>query len=604
MKIVFKLFLLICVSGAILTACSSGSDSAESGPIEETDAYRSGELDKGQNTVVVHELSDPDKLNPVTSTAANSQYIQNNLFLYLIEVDQTDMSLVPMLAESRPTITPITEGEFAGGMSIEYRIRPEAKWDNGSEVTAHDVAFTYKAVKNQHVDSEHFRPYLEFIDHMEIDPEDDKHFTFYSSQQYFAAEYSSGGMVQIIPEYLYDPEQIMRGYTIRELNDPENTNKFSFDKELLRFADLFHDEKFQRQPGFVSGAGPYELIKWETGQRVILQKKENWWGDQLAGKSPRFEAYPDRLNFEIINDWTTAINALKGRQVDVIRNIRAKDYRDLEGNERFRSSHHLFQPSSLSYTYVGMNMKHPIFSDLKVRKAFNHLVDKTKVIDIIMYGLADPTNGPIHPSKAYYNDQLEAYEFDLKKAQQLLEEAGWTDSDGDGILDKEIDGARTDFSVTFKYNSGNSQREKVGIFLKENARKLGIDMQVVSREWTVYLDEVKNHDFDLFCLGWVQEAVLDDPKQIWYTDAYNGGSNYVGFGDEATDRLIDELRAELDEGKRNQMYMELQERIHEQSPYIFLYTPLNRLTMSKRFDNTEPYVARPGYFARGLKLIE
>ena len=145
-------------------------------------------------------------------------------------------------------------------------------------------------------------------------------------------------------------------------------------------------------------------------------------------------------------------------------------------------------------------------------------------------------------------------------------------------------------------------REKVCLFLKENAKKVGIDLEIQVREWSVYLDECTNHDFDMYVLGWVQEAILDDPKQLFHTDSYNGGSNYPGFGNGYTDELIDNLRKELDDTKRNEMFKELQAIVHDEVPYILLYTPDNLLTINKRFGNAKAYLARPGYEERELIL--
>jgi peptide/nickel transport system substrate-binding protein len=106
----------------------------------------------------------------------------------------------------------------------------------------------------------------------------------------------------------------------------------------------------------------------------------------------------------------------------------------------------------------------------------------------------------------------------------------------------------------------------------------------------------------MYVLGWVQEAILDDPKQLFHTDAYNGGSNYPGFGNAYTDVLIDDLRKEMNTEKRISMFRELQAIIHEEVPYILLFTPDNLVVVNKRYSNAKPYIARPGYEERELIL--
>jgi len=556
-----------------------------------------------KNEVIIHELADPDRLNPVTSSSANSTYIQSNIFMYLIDVNKSTLKTNPSLAKDYPRITAIEDGEYAGGLKIEYEIRPEAVWDNGDPVTAEDVDFTLKAAKNPLVDAEHLRPYLDFLTEIVIDPENPKKFTFLCREKYFGAEFSSGGQVHIIPEHIYDPNRVMRKVSIKDFSIPAKVDAMRADAELAAFAREFNSEKFQREKGFVVGCGPYTFEKWVTGQRIVLKKKENWWGQGVADDAANFEAYPDRLVHEIVNDWTTTVTAMKDESIDLARGLQPKDFTDLGKNERFLQRFELYDPTYLSYVYVGMHMKNPRLSDVRVRKAIAHLVDKKQVIDIIYYNLADQTIGPFHPSKPYYNKNIQPYDFNVAKANQLLDEAGWIDSDKNGIRDRVIDGKKTELALTYKYNSGNQIREQIGLYLQESAKGAGIDIDIITKEWTVFLDETKKHNYDLYCGAWVQDPIMDDPKQLWHTDSYNGGSNYVGFGDLESDALIEAIRTEMDDEKRYELYRKFQQRINEDVPYVFIYTPRNLIGASKRFDNVHAYAARPGYIAREFKLV-
>ena len=556
----------------------------------------------GINEVIVHELSDCDKLNPITSTDASSTYVKYNIFMYLLDVDKETLELNPSLAKARPVIRELEDGEFAGGLAIQYEIRAEAVWDNGEPVTAHDVEFTLKAVKNPLVDCEHLRPYLDFISHMEIDAQNPKKFTFYSKEPFFAAESSSGFQAYIAPKYVYDPEGLMNEFSLRQLSDEKEKDRLRSNANIIKFANDFNSEKYQREKGFVVGCGPYEFVSWKTGQRIILQKKKNWWGDQLAGKVTNFEAHPQKIIYEIINDRTTALSAMKDEGIDISDALREKDFYDLSQNEAFTKMFHLFHPPSLSYVYIGLNMKRPGLADKNVRKALSHAANRKKMMEVFLYGLADEINSPIHPSKKYYNKDLTGYDFDLNKAQQLLDAAGWKDTDKDGVRDKDVDGKKVDLRFVFKYNAGNDTREKIGLYFKENCKKIGVEIEIIAKEWTVFLDETKNHDFDIYCGGWIADPTEDDPKQIWHTSSYNGGSNYVGFGNTESDLLIEALRKEMDEGTRNEMYKKFQAIVADEAPYIFLYTPDARVAMNKRFENAKAYVARPGYTERELKI--
>ncbi len=585
---IIKKYFGIFLPVLLLASCKSGGTG--SSQEQQISSKRAG-----INEVIVHELSDPDKLKPLSSTSANANYIEGEIFTGLLATHPVTFEYIPILAESRPEIKEVNEGEYSGGLTITYVLRKEAAWDNGEPVTARDIEFTYKAIKNPQVDAHNSRPYFEFIDDFKIDEANERKFTLYCKDRYFMAEIWSGA-IGVYPEYIYDPEKLMRKFTIKELNNPANLERLKSDPDIIKFAQNFDSEKYSREKGFVVGCGPYEFEEWITGQRIVLKKKKNWWGNKLAGSLySGFEAHPDKLVYEVVNDRTTAVTALKDESIDVMRDIRSKDYNDLRQDEEFLKRFQLTTPIRLAYEYFGFNMKNPKLSDKRVRQALCYSINADQIIDVLYYGLAEKVVGPINPAKKYYNRNIEPYGYDLNKASALLDEVGWKDSDGDGVRDKIINGVKTDLSFTLKYNAGNDIREKMCLFFQESTKKIGAKVEILAKEWTVFLDENKNHDFEIFCAGWVAAPTLDDLKQIWHTQSYNGGSNYVGFGNEDTDNLIEKIRYENDETKRNEMYFQMQEILHEEAPYAFIISPKERIAIHKRFNNAEGLVSRPGY---------
>lgn len=582
---------------SLLLACEPSQKPAENN--EEFSQLPYSGKKANNNTLVVHELGDPDKLNPVTSQGAGSTYIEHNIFMYLLDVDKEKLEIIPWLAKTRPVITEITEGEFAGGLKIDYEIKAEAVWDNGTPVTGYDVDFSMKATMNPHVDAEHQRPYVEFIKKIEIDKVNPKKFSFYTKEKNYAAEFSSGGTVFTLPEYIYDPKGLMKKYSIEQMSNKESLKKIYEDKDFRQFAKDFNSETYQREK--VEGCGPYEFISWVTGERIILKRKANWWGEAYKNEKS-FENYPAEIVYEIIADQVTAVTAMKDEAIDLMRSVKPSEYANMLKSKSFNEKFYLKAEDQLSYTYIGVNTKNEILQDKKVRQALAHLVDVDQIIKTIFYGYAKKLHSFVHPSKTYFNDTLTGYDFNLEKAVELLEQAGYTEFNDKGIRYKVEGGEEKTLSFSIKFNNGNDQRENIAMFLKENARKVGVDIDVQGKEWSVYLEECKSHNFDLYVLGWVQEAVLDDPKQLFHTEAYNGGSNYVGFGDAYSDKLIDDIRTEMDDAKRGEKMKELQAIIHEESPYIFLFIPENLMAVSKRYEKLKTYVARPGYDERELKL--
>lgn len=582
-----------CLAISLLLASCGGGGSTSS----DTNSQEIVSKREGDNTVVIHELADPDMLHPIISTSANATYIQSNIFQQLLAIDFTSLQFTGELAVARPEIKQIEEGEYKDGMSLTYEIRPEAVWPNGKPVLATDYIFTIKAIKNPKVQGASLRPYMEFIDDVVVDAENPKKFTVYSKQRYILAEAYSAYFVY--PEYIYDAKGLMKEFSIKDLNDPKKKSELGKNPKIQEFAKEFGSPKFAREKGFVVGSGPYEFMEWETGQRITLKKKANWWGDKITDLA----ANPESITYKVINDQTTSITALKDEGIDVARRIRSSDFEDLKKNERIKALYNLHTPRFMSYDYFGFNMKNPKLSDKRVRRAIAHLVDTKEIIDVLLYGLGEQLVGPVHPSKSYYNNDLTPIEFNLEKAKALLDEAGWKDSDGDGVVDKMIDGEKVDMKLSYKYNSGREIRKNMGILLKENAKRVGIDINIEVREWTVYLEETKRREFDIMCLGWVQSPIPDDLKQIWHTDSDSpDGSNRVGFGDAASDKIIDDIRVTLDDAKRTQLYKDIQKIIYEEQPYVFLYAPKERIAIHGRFAKAEGSVMRPGYNEKAFEL--
>lgn len=552
----------------------------------------------GSPDVIVHELSDADMLNPINYSDAGAGYIIKNIYQSLHEIDFKTLEFTPLLAESRPEIVKTPEG----GLLITYVLRPEAKWDNGQPVTPQDVEFTLKVIKNPKVKNERIRPYYEFITDFITYPDEPRKFTLVSNTVYILAEASSGDYA-ILPEYFYDPQGLLKQFTVKGLTLEKE--KYANHPNLEEFAKDFNSEKRAREKDYINGSGAYKLEEWATGQRIVLKRKENWWGDEVKNGGGYFAAVPPKITYQTINDQTTALVALKAGNLDVMRSIKSKDFSTLHESKKFSENFNAHTPMQLAYTYIGLNTRKPQLSDKNVRKALAHLVDVDKQIKIIKYGQAQRVVGPIHPSKKNeYNNDLVPYDFNPEKAKQLLTNAGWKDTDGDGVLDKVINGQKYQMNLEFIYNSGNDERKATALLLQEEARKVGINVNVVAQDWSVYLENCKNHKFDVFFGAWIQAPVPNDHKQIYHTESYNDGSNYTGFGNAASDALIDSIRVELDDEKRAAMNKRFQAILHDEVPYIFLYAPTERIAIHKRFTNAEPSVMRPGYWEAGFTLLQ
>lgn len=549
-----------------------------------------------QHVVTVWELNEPSSLNPITANDLAAQLILNYTHQKLLNYDYDTYEIQPVLAASRPTLSQPDDSTLL----LTYRIRPEAKWDDGTPITAEDVLFTYKAIAHPDVAADYLKPYLSAVQAFTIDPTDPKAFTLTCRPVQMRAELATGAQAFILPKHLYDPEGNLDGIPFSLPLQGDST-------ALRAFGDQFNDLRFARQPDSVFGSGAYTITSWDRNQRVRVEKKENWWGEAITpGDNEYFEAYPDVIIHEIIADQAAAITAMKGGQLDVMRSIRAKDYKeDLMDNDRVREQFTLYEPPQFSYSCFGIQQKHPFLRDKTTRQALAYLAPYDRMRTDILYGFGEPITGPVLPFVSqWYNDTLQPYSYQPELAAKLLSEAGWADNDNDGVLEKMIDGKSVPFRFSFLYNAGNRDREKVALMYQNALEKAGIQMEITPFEWSIYLDKIMAHDFDMFYVVLSTDPGLEDFSQLWHTSSANGGSNFVQFGDAETDALIEEINTTLDEEKRADLVRKFQVILHDEVPYLFLWTPQNRIVIHNRLDNGHISAYRPGFWTPGLRLKE
>jgi len=550
------------------------------------------------DAVRIWTLDDPQGLNPYNTNDATASLIKEKIFQKLLSIDHDTYELVPVLARQRPVIEVL--GDSA--MRMTFELRPEARWDNGEPITAKDVVFSFKVLMCPHVNDQPLKPYLEFVESFTLYEDNPLKFTINCNKVYMRAEYSAGYEVWILPKYVYDPWGLLDSFSYQAIRNDESLAE---NAKVLAFADSFNSEKFNRETEGIIGSGPYRFAGWETGQRIRLERKSSWWGDRVSEEGNEyFEAVPKKITYEIINDQTAAITALKGQQIDVMRSIKAKAYKnDVKGSKKVNRNYNLYEAPFFAFSYLGLNLHNPKLKDRKTRKALAYLVDYDRMMRDVVSGYGERVVGPVHPLlEEFYNDTIRLYDFNPEKARVLLREAGWEDTDGDNVLDKEIDGERTPFTLTFLYNTGNSEREKIGLILQEAFNQAGIDLRLQNYDWSILLEKLRNHEFEIYYGVWGGEPAPEDYKQIYYTTSANGGSNYTFFGNAETDALIDRINATVDESQRADLVKQFQVILHNEVSYIFLWAPMNRIAIHKRFENTHISGFRPGYWVPGFTM--
>jgi len=556
-----------------------------------------------ENEVLVRLRAEPGTLNPLTMTNNYATQVTSQIFLPLITIDPQTYEYSPVLAKARPTTEQITEGALAGGMAYTFELHEEAVWDNGTPVTAEDYIFTLKAVLNPLVNAQRLRPYLAFIKDVQVDPENPKKFTVYTNQKYMLNEEAISNSFGLMPAYVYDPDGLMSEVPLADLVDQEKAQQLAQDNEnLQQFAEAFNSEQFAREKGYVVGCGPYQLESWETGQRIVVTKKENWWGDQLAEEYRALRAYPERLIYQPIAD-VSAVALIKSEEIDAVGSIPPADFLDMREATYTQERYEFFSPLLLQYLALYMNNSNPKLSDRRVRRAIAHAINVEEIIETVYDGLAQRAVVPVFPEAEYYNDDLKPIPFNIEQARTLLEDAGWTDSNGNGTVDKEVGGEVVELELDCFIAPGSETGQSLMLLVQGSLQQAGIKFNIVQRDFRTYMGEVRAGDYEMASGGRTISPTLWEPAQDWSSEAIAGGSNYANIQNEEIDALIKEIQVTLNESKRNELYKELQRVIYEEQPYVFLFHPLGKIVIHKRFD-AEATSISPGYFPHLFELEE
>lgn len=547
--------------------------------------------------------ADPDRLNPMLSASGYATEVYKLTHFPLLEYHPITLELEPVIAVSLPIETPIDTGILAGGTAYTYEIRPEATWDDGTPITAADYVFTLKAALNPMTKANAWRGVLSFIHDVIIDPSNPRRFSVLTVERYFLALPATGNM-NLYPAHIYDPHGLMSEISLRDLADPDKAEALATsDPRLAEFAALFTSDPYSRDTSMVQGAGPYRLAKWEAGQEIVLERKTSWWGDQLAGVNDQFTAKPNRIRYKIIADEQAAITLLQDGGLDVVGELTPAAFTAIKADSVDQSGFDTHLPVYMQYYYLGLNNHNPKLSDPLVRRALAHCMDLDLGIQSILHGLGERIIGPFHPSKAYYNKGIPQVSFDPVKARQLLADAGWSDTNSNGTIDKTINGKVVELKLTLLIPAGSELGQNIGLLLQQGARQAGIEIALENKDFKLILGDMGKGNYDLAALRNRQSPADDDPYQFFHSDSDTpGGSNRVGYRSAVADSLITAIRSSPDQATRYGLYKTFQEVIAADQPVIFLYSPKEPVISRKAIKGLVPSPMRPGYYLPFLYL--
>lgn len=434
-------------------------------------------------------------------------------------------------------------------LSLTVVLDERAKWADGKPLTADDVIFTWDTIFDPKNDTAQVKAFLDGIAKWEKRDASTVVFTF--KRVHFSN----------VNRVLGNPLLQQSAYA------GKNFNKDFTDK--------------------IFSGGPYALDEANTkkNRKIVLKRQGDWWGWQLAWTKGLFNF--DTINFSIILDDRVAFESFKKGDLGWLE-FRSAAFEtwvketkgpQFDGKPFVKLVYPKANPSESRG--IALNMRRAPLNELPFRQALQLLCNRQLFIDKIFYGMSEPLRGPFGLYSPYASPKLAATTYDSAKAATLLKSIGYDKADGDGILYKEVNGQKQRAEITVLY--AHNSHEKWLTVYKEDARKVGVQINIKYMDWgpvTKLMDEFK---FDGFFLGWAGSPE-PAPEQLWLSkfSNQNGSSNYPGFALPEADRLIEEAGKQFDTAKRYPLYHKLEELIVNQHPYVWAWGQKNHYMIYNR----------------------
>jgi len=480
--------------------------------------------------------------NPVYARGTDGVYVLRAIFSQLVRTDINALP-APDLAESWE--------HSPDGSEWTFFLNKDAKWHDGEPVTAHDVKFTFDSVLDPDVGSFKAR---DIGDLEQVDVIDDYtvKFTLSDGNAWWPTVVAYG--------YFIIPEHILGGQNLDEATEFNTTSPI--------------------------GSGPYKVSEVVLGSHAVLEAFDDFY---------RGRPNIDTLVFKVLPDVNTQLAQLQAGELDYV-TVAAQHLSALKDNPDIVTK---ILPQA---TTLMLNYSHdsPFLQDRSVREALIYGLNRQLIIDQVSEGTGIIGEGPLSPAvKAYFNSDLPIRYYDPDNAAELLAEAGWEDTDDDGLLDKDIDGdgARDAFVLNLISDKGNPAREQVTLIAQQYWEKLGIKVEPEILERSVWAARLRarpgakegqtSADCDIYTSNRSYQENPDRMRLFWYTDS---GTNIGNYSNPEVDALLDAGNQEFDDAKRVEIYKEFQEVFAADAPWILVYYDPEKVAMNPKLTMPDMYI--------------
>ena len=475
-----------------------------------------------------------------------------------------------------------------------YFLQDNVKWSDGTPFTSKDLEFAYRVINNPIVDGDSIRTYYANV--VECKSFDKTTIRMKCRQQYFQAfEFTAALSLYTPPLHLFEKHfkdrEDSRTLVLEELT-PEQERK---DKKISvrgqEFAKAFNTfDEYNMNP---LGIGPYTInSSWSKQTRQLtLTRRKDYWGARKGG-------FLDRIIVKFIEDSTTALRSLEAGEIDFLWRVQPEQFfKDLAGPPDWVKKNYVKASwYSPAYAYVGWNARKPLFSDRRVRLALTMLYNRAEFLEKQYYGAGVLVSGSQYTFGPAYDQAVKPIAYSPRTAADLLAEAGWTDTNGDNVLDK----AGQPFRFELAIPNGSAISRTQAEVIQASFKKEGIQVDVRESEWAAFVERLQSRDFDAVQLQWAME-LESDPFQLWHSSGAGEGSrssNYVSFDNPQGDMLIERIRRSVDAEERKRLEYDFHRILDAEQPYMFLYTPKDLGLYHQKIRGVKFYALRPGFELR------
>jgi peptide/nickel transport system substrate-binding protein len=466
-----------------------------------------------ERTLVLGYASELQGLNPIISTDQNAnELIYYLLFTPLVTYD-ADFNPAPALAESWV----LTD------TSVTFQLRSDMTWHDGTPVTARDVQFTFQRAKDPEAASPLAAAYLGNVSSVEILGDHEVVFRF-------TAPHS-----EPLEDFFWPPAP---AHLLEDIEPSE----------------LYRTE-FNRSP---IGNGPYEFVRWDVNQQLVFRANPSY--PEGLGGPPGISS----VIYRIVPDQTTMLAELLSGGVHVDGPLAPSDASRVDETPTLD----LLSFPWRQFAYVGWNTRRPQFDDPAVRRALTQAIDRTSLISTILEGHGSAAAGPIPPWHRYA-PALEPLPHDPDEANRLLDSAGWIDSDGDGIRDR--NGVRLSFELLA--NQRNPIYGDIAQIIQADLRAVGVEVHPRLLEWQTVLSMHRGRDFDAVLTNWVLDNFRVDPRPLFHGSqvAVENSANRSSYSNPLADSLMDLGSRSLDDVEAARIWAEFSAVLQADQPVTFLF---------------------------------